>query len=40
MYVLIPGGLLFVTVLVCTIAGDGLRTALDPRAAARVRGRA
>lgn len=37
MYVLIPGGLLFVTVLVCTIAGDGLRTALDPRAAARVR---
>ncbi|MET9019436.1 ABC transporter permease [Actinopolymorpha sp. NPDC004070] len=39
-YVLIPAVLLFVTVLAFTLAGDGLRTALDPRARARVRGRA
>jgi peptide/nickel transport system permease protein len=31
-YVLIPAGLLFVTVLSFTLFGDGLRTALDPRA--------
>lgn len=37
-YVLIPAALLFVTVLSFTLAGDGLRTALDPRAKARVQG--
>nr|WP_269091237.1 ABC transporter permease [Actinopolymorpha cephalotaxi] len=38
-YVLIPAALLFVTVLAFTLAGDGLRTGLDPRATARVQGR-
>lgn len=36
-YVLLPAGLLFVTVLAFTVLGDGLRTALDPRAASRLR---
>ncbi|WP_055585708.1 ABC transporter permease [Peterkaempfera griseoplana] len=36
-YVLLPAGLLFVTVLAFTVFGDGLRTALDPRAASRLR---
>ena len=39
-YILIPAGLLFLTVLVFTLVGDGLRTALDPRSKARVQGRA
>jgi len=34
MYVLIPGVLLFGTVLSFTLVGDGLRTALDPRSTA------
>ncbi|AXI79334.1 ABC transporter permease [Peterkaempfera bronchialis] len=36
-YVLLPAGLLFATVLAFTVFGDGLRTALDPRAASRLR---
>ncbi|MEU6343049.1 ABC transporter permease [Streptomyces sp. NPDC046977] len=36
-YVLLPAGLIFVTVLAFTALGDGVRTALDPRAAGRVR---
>ncbi|MEV0262670.1 ABC transporter permease [Streptomyces sp. NPDC050617] len=37
MYVLLPALLLFATVLAFTVLGDGLRTALDPRAASRLR---
>lgn len=37
MYVLLPAGMLFVTVLAFTVLGDGVRTALDPRAASRLR---
>ncbi|NGN70031.1 ABC transporter permease [Streptomyces sp. A7024] len=37
MYVLLPSGLLFVTVLAFTVLGDALRTALDPREASRLR---
>ncbi|MEU7040389.1 ABC transporter permease [Streptomyces varsoviensis] len=37
MYVLLPALLLFTTVLAFTVLGDGLRTALDPRAASRLR---
>ncbi|MFG3487072.1 ABC transporter permease [Streptomyces sp. NPDC047972] len=36
-YVLLPAGLLFVTVLAFTVLGDAVRTALDPREAARLR---
>lgn len=36
-YVLIPAGMLFVTVLAFTVFADGIRTALDPRAASRLR---
>jgi peptide/nickel transport system permease protein len=36
-YVLLPSGLIFVTVLAFTVLGDGIRTALDPRAASRLR---
>ncbi|WP_035804672.1 ABC transporter permease [Kitasatospora mediocidica] len=36
-YVLLPAGLLFVTVLAFTVLGEGLRTALDPRAKSRLR---
>ncbi|MFF6916190.1 ABC transporter permease subunit [Streptomyces sp. NPDC012466] len=36
-YLLLPAGALFVTVLALTILGDGVRTALDPRAASRLR---
>ncbi|MCC0577267.1 ABC transporter permease [Streptomyces californicus] len=36
-YLLIPAGLLFVTVLALTVLGEGVRTALDPRAASRLR---
>ncbi|MGO4463497.1 ABC transporter permease [Streptomyces sp. M-16] len=36
-YVLLPAGLLFVTVLAFTVLGDALRTALDPREASRLR---
>jgi len=36
-YLLLPAGLLFVTVLALTVLGDGVRTALDPRAASRLR---
>ncbi|MER6923998.1 ABC transporter permease, partial [Streptomyces spiralis] len=39
-YVLLPAGLIFVTVFAFTTLGDGIRTALDPRAASRVPGRA
>jgi peptide/nickel transport system permease protein len=35
-YVLLPAALLLVTVLAFTLLGDGLRTALDPRAASRL----
>lgn len=35
-YVLLPAGLLFATTLAFTVFGDGVRTALDPRAADRV----
>ncbi len=35
MYVLVPGALLFVTVLSFTLLGDGLRNALDPRTGRR-----
>ena len=36
-YVLLPAGLLFVTVLAFTVLGDGVRTALDPRERSRLR---
>ncbi|AOR32219.1 ABC transporter [Streptomyces fodineus] len=36
-YLLWPAGALFVTVLALTVLGDGVRTALDPRAASRLR---
>ncbi|SES25289.1 peptide/nickel transport system permease protein [Streptomyces sp. yr375] len=36
-YLLLPAGLLFTTVLALTVLGDGVRTALDPRAASRLR---
>ncbi|MDO0925835.1 ABC transporter permease [Streptomyces sp. TG1A-8] len=36
-YLLLPAGALFVTVLALTVLGDGVRTALDPRAASRMR---
>jgi peptide/nickel transport system permease protein len=36
-YLLLPAGALFVTVLALTALGDGVRTALDPRAASRLR---
>ncbi|MEO3975899.1 ABC transporter permease [Streptomyces sp. CAU 1734] len=36
MYVLLPAGLLFVTVLAFTVLGDAVRTALDPRQASRL----
>lgn len=36
-YLLIPALLLFVTVLALTVLGDGVRTALDPRAESRLR---
>ncbi|MEU0446109.1 ABC transporter permease [Streptomyces tendae] len=35
-YLLLPAGLLFVTVLALTVLGDGVRRALDPRAASRL----
>ncbi|MEU3503956.1 ABC transporter permease [Streptomyces hundungensis] len=35
-YLLLPAGLLFVTVLSLTMIGEGVRTALDPRAASRL----
>ncbi|MFK0157895.1 ABC transporter permease [Streptomyces sp. NPDC090493] len=35
-YLLLPAGSLFVTVLALTVLGDGVRTALDPRAASRL----
>ncbi|MFD7263423.1 ABC transporter permease [Streptomyces sp. NPDC059874] len=37
MYVLLPAGLLFVTVLAFTVLGDAVRTALDPREGSRLR---
>ncbi|MFD5591742.1 ABC transporter permease [Streptomyces griseorubiginosus] len=36
-YLLLPAAALFVTVLALTVLGDGVRTALDPRAASRLR---
>lgn len=36
-YLLLPAGSLFITVLALTVLGDGVRTALDPRAASRLR---
>ncbi|MFJ3820673.1 ABC transporter permease [Streptomyces nodosus] len=36
-YLLLPAGALFVTVLALTVLSDGVRTALDPRAASRLR---
>ncbi|MFE9556391.1 ABC transporter permease [Streptomyces sp. NPDC006692] len=36
-YLLLPAGLLFITVLSLTVIGEGVRTALDPRAASRLR---
>ncbi|MFE2076830.1 ABC transporter permease, partial [Streptomyces misionensis] len=36
-YLLLPAGALFVTVFALTVLGDGVRTALDPRAASRLR---
>ncbi|MFD4871145.1 ABC transporter permease [Streptomyces sp. NPDC058412] len=36
-YVLLPAGLLFVTVLAFTVLGDAVRTALDPREGSRLR---
>ncbi|MFD8006690.1 ABC transporter permease, partial [Streptomyces mirabilis] len=36
-YLLLPAGALLVTVLALTVLGDGVRTALDPRAASRLR---
>ncbi|MER6246222.1 ABC transporter permease [Streptomyces griseorubiginosus] len=35
-YLLLPAAALFVTVLALTVLGDGVRTALDPRAASRL----
>ncbi|MBF8169725.1 MULTISPECIES: ABC transporter permease [Streptomyces] len=35
-YLLLPAGLLFVTVLTLTVLGEGVRRALDPRAASRL----
>jgi peptide/nickel transport system permease protein len=37
LYVLMPAALLFITTLAFTVLGDALRTALDPRAASRLR---
>ncbi|MGW1769988.1 ABC transporter permease [Streptomyces sp. NPDC002073] len=37
MYVLLPAGLLFATVLAFTVLGDAVRTALDPRESSRLR---
>ncbi|WP_328583446.1 ABC transporter permease [Streptomyces sp. NBC_00370] len=37
MYVLLPAAVLFVTVLAFTVLGDGVRAALDPREASRLR---
>ncbi|MFI1867744.1 ABC transporter permease [Streptomyces jumonjinensis] len=37
LYVLLPAGLLLVTVLAFTVLGDAVRTALDPREASRLR---
>ncbi|MFD9411983.1 ABC transporter permease [Streptomyces sp. NPDC059989] len=37
MYVLLPAGLLFATVLAFTVLGDAVRTALDPREGSRLR---
>ncbi|MFJ3443412.1 ABC transporter permease [Streptomyces sp. NPDC086081] len=36
-YLLLPAGALFLTVLALTVLGDGVRTALDPRASSRLR---
>jgi peptide/nickel transport system permease protein len=36
-YLLIPAVLLFITVFALTVLGEGVRTALDPRAASRLR---
>ncbi|MFG2621078.1 ABC transporter permease [Streptomyces sp. NPDC048507] len=36
-YVLLPAGMLFVTVLAFTVLGDAVRTALDPREGSRLR---
>jgi peptide/nickel transport system permease protein len=36
-YVLLPAAFLFVTVVAFTLLGEGIRTALDPRAASRLR---
>lgn len=36
-YLMLPAAALFVTVLALTVLGDGVRTALDPRAASRLR---
>ncbi|MFF9895323.1 ABC transporter permease [Streptomyces longispororuber] len=36
-YLLLPAAALFTTVLALTVLGDGVRTALDPRAASRLR---
>ncbi|MFF1453124.1 ABC transporter permease [Streptomyces sp. NPDC058274] len=36
-YLLLPAGALLITVLALTVLGDGVRTALDPRAASRLR---
>ncbi|MCX4548388.1 ABC transporter permease [Streptomyces sp. NBC_01500] len=36
-YLLLPAGMLFATVFSLTVLGDGIRTALDPRAASRLR---
>ncbi|MET9764190.1 ABC transporter permease [Streptomyces sp. NPDC006372] len=36
-YLLLPAAALFATVLALTVLGDGVRTALDPRAASRLR---
>ncbi|MEV5877660.1 ABC transporter permease [Streptomyces sp. NPDC052101] len=36
-YLLLPAAALFVTVLAMTVLGDGVRVALDPRAASRLR---
>ncbi|MCB5170319.1 ABC transporter permease [Streptomyces bambusae] len=37
MYVLLPAGLLFTTVLAFTVLGEAVRTALDPRESSRLR---
>ncbi|WP_079178384.1 ABC transporter permease [Streptomyces mangrovisoli] len=36
-YLLLPAGALFVTLVALTVLGDGVRTALDPRSASRLR---